>query len=325
MARAATAGGSRGSGRGREADQPRDIPRRGWMDILKRTWSQIGRNHLAMIAAGIAFYALLALFPAIAATISIWGLLADPQQIEQQIDQASTMLPGEAASIITEQARSIAGSTGQGIGLAAIGGILLALYSSSKGAKALIEGLNIAYGEEEQRGFIRLNLIALGLTLAAIVAAILTLGAIAVLPALLGGIGLGSTVATLLALLRWPILFAFAMGMLAVFYRYAPSRDEPRWQWVSWGAGAATLLWLLGSIGFSLYVANFNTYNETYGTLGAVIILLLWLFLSAFVVLLGAQLNAEMEHQTGQDTTRGSPQPRGRRGALVADTLGERR
>jgi membrane protein len=319
MARSATVD----DGRGRRAERPQDIPKPGWRDVLVRTKNEISDDHVSMIAAGVAFYGLLAIFPAIAALISIWGLMFDPRQIEQQIALVSSALPQQAASIITDQARKIASSAGAGMSIAAIAGILLTLYSAAKGMKALIEGLNIIYDEDEKRGFIRLNLVSLALTLGLIAVMIVSLGLIIVAPALLGSLGLGSTVEALVTYLRWPILFVVAIVGLAVLYRFAPSRNQPRWRWVSWGAAIATALWIIGSIAFSIYVRNFGSYNETYGSLGAVVILLMWFWVSAFIVLLGAELNSQMELQTAEDTTRGRPQPMGRRGAHVADTVGE--
>ena len=308
---------------GRGAERPRQIPKAGWRDVLLRSKDEMTRDHVSMIAAGVAFYGLLALFPAMAAIISLWGLAFDPQAIEQQIEQLSGALPEQAAAIVKDQARRLA--SGTGTGLAAIGGLLLTLYSASKGMKALIEGLNIIYGEEEKRGFIKLNLTALLLTFAMIAMMVATLGAIVVLPALLGGLGLDSAVKTLVVWLRWPLLALVAIIGLAALYRLAPSRSKPDWQWVSWGAVIATLIWVIGSIAFSVYVRNFGSYNETYGSLGAVIVLLMWFWLSAFVVLMGAELNSEIEHQTARDSTVGGLQPMGERGAHVADTVGERR
>jgi membrane protein len=308
--------------RGRRAERPSQIPRPGWRDVLLRTWNEVGGDHVSLIAAGVGFYGLLALFPAIAAMIAIWGLLFDPQQIEQQIETVSGLLPQDAAAIVTAQARKVAGGGG-GLSLTAAGGILFALYSASKGMKALMEGLNIIYDEEEERGFFKLNLIALGLTLLMIVAMIAALGAIIIVPILLSFLGLGPVAETLANLLRWPLLFVVALFAMAVIYRYGPSRAQPRWRWVSWGAAIATIIWIIGSIGFSIYVQNFGSYNETYGSIGAVIILLMWFWLSAFIVLLGAELNSEMEHQTERDSTTGPEQPRGRRGAYVADHVGE--
>jgi membrane protein len=309
--------------RGRLAERPQDIPKAGWRDILWRIKDEIADDHVSMVAASIAFYSLLAIFPAIAAMISIWGLMFDPQQITQQIQALSSALPEGAAGIITRQAETVAANSGTGVSLAAVGGILFALYSASKGMKAMIEGLNVVYDEEEKRGFIKLNLLTLALTLGLIGMMIVTLLLITVLPALLGNLGLGDLVRIGLNYARWPLLLVVALVGLAVLYRYAPSRDEPQWQWVSPGALVATVLWLLGSIAFSIYVSNFSSYNETYGSLGAVVILLMWFWLSAFIVLLGAELNSEIERQTMRDTTTGLAQPMGQRGAYAADTVGE--
>jgi membrane protein len=309
--------------RGRQATRPGELGRKGWRDVLFRTKDQVTKDHISIVAAGCAFYGLLAIFPAIAALVAIWGLAADPQQVEQQMSGLTQMMPGEAAGIIQGQVQAVT-QAGPGTGLAAIAGLLFALYSAMKGTQALMEGLNIAYDEEEKRGFFRYYLVALLLTLGIIGAVIAALAIVVIIPAVLNFIGLGGIVETIVALIRWPILFVGALFVLAALYRYAPSRDEPQWRWVSWGAVIATVLWVLGSIAFSIYVRNFGSYNETYGTLGAVVILLMWFWLSAFIVLLGAELNSETEHQTEQDTTEGKPQPRGKRGAHVADTVGRK-
>jgi membrane protein len=308
--------------RGREAERPQEIPKAGWRDIIWRTQAELSGDHVSMVAASIAFYGLLAMFPAVAAIISIWGLMFDPQQIAQQIATVSGALPQDAAAIINDQAQSVAASAGAGISLAAAGGILLTLYSVSKGMKVLIEGLNIIY-DEEKRGFIKLTFVTLILTLGLIVV-IVALGLIAVIPALLGNLGLGDAFRAMLAYARWPLLLVVTLVGLAVLYRYAPSREEPQWQWVSPGAMIATVLWLIGSIAFSIYVRNFGSYNETYGSLGAVVILLMWFWLSAFIVLLGAELNCEIERQTARDTTAGPAKPMGQRRAYAADTVGEK-
>jgi membrane protein len=311
--------------RGRQSTTPSDIPQRGWKDILLRTWDELGGDHVSLIAAGIAFYGLLAIFPAIAAAIALWGLVFDPQDLERQVSAVSAALPPEAATILTDQVRKVAAAAGAGLSFAAIGGLLLALYSSSKGITSLIEGLNVIYDEPEKRGFIKFYLVALGLTLALMVMGLVSLALIALLPALIGSLGLGGFAQTLVVWLRWPLLALLAIVSLAVLYRFGPSRDAPRWRWVSWGAVVATVVWIAGSMLFSIYVRNFAGYNETYGSLGAVVILLMWLWLSAYIVLMGAELNSEMEHQTERDTTRGPDEPMGERGAHVADTVGRER
>lgn len=307
--------------RGRGATRPGEIPKAGWRDILMRTKDEMTRDHITVVAAGVAFFGLLALFPAITALISIAGLTLDPAEVERQLEQVASVLPEDAAGIIEEQAREVA-SSGTGAGLAAAGGILLALYSASKGMKSLMEGMNIAYDEEEQRGFLKLNAVALGLTLFLILGLILALGTTVVLPAVLSFLDLSGTVETLIAVLKWPLLAVLAILGLAVIYRFGPSREAPKWRWISPGAVAATLVWIAASIAFSIYVRNFGSYNETYGALGGVIILLTWLWVSALIVLMGAELNSEMEHQTRADTTTGKPLPKGERGAAKADTVG---
>ncbi len=311
--------------RGRGAERPSAIPGRGWKDILWRTKDEMKEDHVSMVAASVAFYALLALFPAIAASISLWGLAFDPDEIATQVRRLSTVLPDQAAGIVTTQAQQLTAHAGTGLSLAAIGGLLLTLYSASKGVKAVIEGLNIIYDEDESRGFLALNLAAILLTVAALLIVTVSLALIAVLPAVIGFLDLGPTAMMLVSLARWPLLALVALLTLAVLYRYGPSRDAPEWRWVSWGAAAATLVWIISSIAFSIYVSRFGSYNQTYGSLGAVIILLTWMWVSAFIVLMGAELNAEIEHQTRRDTTGGEAEPMGDRGAHAADTLGERR
>ena len=308
--------------RGRSAQGPTEIPKAGWRDILLRVKDEIGKDHVSVVSAGVAFFGLLAIFPGIAALISLAGLVLDPSQVEAQLASATAILPQNAAQIITDQAKQVAGSSNTEVGIAAVFGLLLSLYSASKGMKTLMEGMNITYGEEERRGFIALNLTAFALTLFLIVGMLLALGSAIVLPAIMDFLGLSDTVKSLLIWGRWPIMALLTIFGLAVLNRYGPSRDEPRWQWVSVGAVTATLLWIAGSIAFAVYVQNFGSYNETYGTLGGVIVLLTWLWLSSFIVLLGAELNAEIEHQTSRDSTQGEPQPLGKRDAKVADTLG---
>lgn len=313
------------SQRGRQAERPSQIPKSGWKDVLKRSKEEMARDHVSMVAAGIAFYGLLAIVPAIVATISLWALLFDPQQITQQIANVSHLLPEEAANIIRQQAEQASQDAGAGMSLAAIGGVLFAIYSASRGVDGFMEGLNIIYDEEESRGLLKRTALKLLLTVGAILMTLVTLGVITVIPAIVDLLGVPDVIGTAINLARWPLLMVTAMLAVAILYRYGPDRDEPRWQWTSVGSVVAVLLWLVGSIAFSLYVRNFASYNETYGSLGAVVILLMWFWLSAFIVLMGAELNSEMEHQTKHDTTVGNKEPIGERDAYVADTVGESR
>ncbi len=310
-------------GRGRDALRPQEIPRPGWRDILWRVYQSMTDDHVSIVAAGCAFFGMLALFPAIASLVSIAGLVLDPDAVESQISAVATALPEDAASILTDQAKKVA-SGGAGLGLAAILGLLLALYSASAGVKTLMEGLNIVYQEKESRGFVKRNLVGLALTLLLIAGVLMAFGTVIVAPAVMANVGLGQTVEAWITYARWPIMAVVVAIGLSVIYRQAPSRARPQWRWVLPGAVAATLVWTLFSILFSLYVGNFGSYNETYGALGGVIILLTWMWLSAFIVLMGAELNAEMEHQTARDSTAGPEKPMGDRGAVKADTLGLR-
>ena len=314
---------NRQDGRGRDATTPSQLPRSGWRDIALRVKGEISKDNIDIVAAGVALYALLALFPALIALISLYGWFADPTQVEQQITAFTGVLPQNVQALLTTQMQEIAGGAESTLGVGAILGFLFTLWSASKGMKALFTALNIVYDEEEKRGFITLNALAIVLTLGALVFGIVALALIAILPPLLGHLGLEAIARVAVSLVRWPLLAVAVMGALAVLYRYGPSRDHPQWSWVSWGAVVATVLWLITSILFSVYVANFGSYNETYGSLGVVVVFLMWLYLSAYIVLIGAELNAEMEHQTTRDTTRGAEQPMGRRGAQKADTVGE--
>ena len=318
-----------GDSRGRSADSPSEIPKKGWKDILLRVWDEQSKDNVSMLAAGVAYYALLAIFPAIAALVSIYGLVADPSTIESQLNQLGSLLPPDALSIVSDQARKVATAPSQGLGFGLIFGLLLTLWSASRGTNSLVSALNIAYGEKETRGFLMLAALSMGLTVAGLLFVILAMALIVAVPAAIAIIGLQDTpIGWIASLARWPILAATIMLALAVFYRYAPDRREPQWRWVTWGSGMATVVWLLGSLGFSVYVSNFGSYNETYGSVGAVVVLLLWFNLTSYVVLLGAELNAEIEHQTARDTTDrdGRPaRPLGQRNAYVADTVGERK
>jgi membrane protein len=304
-------------GRGRQAERPQQIPPRGWKDIAKRTMKEVKQDQVPLLAAGVAFYALLSLFPAIIAGVSIYGLVADPTTVRDQIARLTQTLSPETAKLVGEQIRQVTGGAGGALGLATVLGIGVALWSASSGMKALITGINMTYDEAESRKFVKLRGLALLLTLGAMVLMGIALALIVAFPAVTGD--WPTALRWTASVLRWLLLAALLVVGLAVLYRYAPDRDEPRWSWVSWGSGIATLLWVLASIGFSVYATFFGNYNKTYGALAGVIILMFWLFLSAFVVLLGAELNTEMELQTARDTTSGPERPMGDRQAHAAD------
>lgn len=310
-------------GRGRDARRPSEIPSRGWWDVMTRVKHQIAEDHLSIIAAGAALYGFLAVFPGLAALISIYGLITDPASLQKHMTGIERLLPGEAAGIINDQLAEIAKGQESTLGWGLVAGTLIALWSASKGMKSLVESMNIAYDEDEKRGFVKLNAAAILLTVSAILLVIFFLGLIVGVPAVLANVELGTAVENVISWARWPLTALCIIVSLAVLYRYGPSREKPQWRWVSWGAVAATALWVAGSALFSLYVSNFGNYNATYGSLAAIVILITWLLLGAFSILLGAEINAELERQTAVDTTVDEPQPMGRRGAYAADTLGE--
>jgi membrane protein len=325
----ASKGGVRGSSgepaRGREAERPTQIPPIGWKDIVLRAWTEVSEANLFLVAGGVTYAILLALFPGLAALVSIYGLLLDPSQIEKQVGSMTGILPEQARQMLSEELHTLVSSSSGALGLSAILALLLALWSASRGMSGLITALNIAYQEPEKRGFFKLNLVAIGLTIGLTIAGIIVVALVAVLPAAVEFLPLGTLSKWLLLILEWPLLVGFVVVGLAVMYRYAPSRDEPQWKWVSPGAGAAVTLWIAASIGFTVYVAHFNSYSKTYGSLGGVIILLTWLYISSFVILFGAAINAQSEKQTRKDSTVGRPEAMGRRGARAADELGETR
>ena len=316
-----TRGQARGA-RGREADHPGEIPPRGWKDILWRAWAEISDQNLFLIAGGVTYAVLLALFPGLAALVSLYGLAFDTAQIERQVAALSGVLPAQTQELLSQELHSLVESSNGALGFAAIVGLLLALWSASRGMSGLITAINIAYEEKERRGFFKLNLIALGLTLGLVLGGVLAIALVAVLPAAVQLLAVGSATKWLLLLVQWPLLIVLVMAGLAVLYRFGPDRDKPQWRWVTPGAIAATVFWIVASIGFTVYVANFNSYDKTYGSLGGVVILLTWLYLSTLMVLLGAVINAQSERQTRKDSTEGVPRAMGRRGAHAADTLG---
>ncbi len=323
-ANASELGSPRGSrpeaDRGRLARSPSEIPPRGWKDILVRAYKNIGRDRVITIAAGVTFYSILALFPAIAALVSLYGLFADPTAIASHLDSLAGVLPGGAVQLIGDELKRLTAQRNGALGLATLVGLVTALWSANAGIKSLFDALNLVYNEPEKRGLITLNAVSLAFTVATIGFVILALGAMVVLPPVLAYVGSGAD--QLVRILRWPALLIAVALWLAALYRFGPSRSKPKWRWISWGTALSTILWLIVSLLFTWYAANFGSYNKTYGTLGAAIGSMVWIWLSIIVVLLGAEIDAEMEHQTARDTTEGAPKPMGARGATMADTVG---
>jgi membrane protein len=304
---------------GAHAEQPTQIPRKGWWQIARRAWKEAKTDQVPLLAAGVAFKSFLSLFPAMIAAVLIYGLISDPKTVASQAQQIAAALPKDAAGVITTQMTAITSTPQQSLGIGLIIALVFALWSASGGVSNLMTAVNIAYDEQETRGFIKRT--ALSLTVGAIVFVVLTIALVAVAPAVLDNLVGTGPVRWLLEAARWVLLLIAVMVALAVVYRVAPDRDAPKFSWVSVGAVLATIIWLIASLGFSLYVDNFGKYGKTYGALAGVIVLLLWLWISCYIVLLGAEMNAEAEQQTVKDTTEGTPRPLGDRNAVKADTL----
>lgn len=311
--------------RGRLASKPSDIPPRGWKDIVWRGYKNISNHRIMAVAAGVTFYVLLALFPGIAALVSLYGLFADPATISQHLSDLSGFMPEGATQVIGDQLNNLTANGSSTLGLTFLITLAISLWSANSGMKAMFDALNVVYGEREKRSFIKLNALSLAFTLCAIAFMLIALGAMVVLPVVLNYIGLSSIGDWVIRIGRWPALLLLVSLAIAVLYRYAPSRDEAQWRWISWGSAFAAVTWLIVSFLFSYYTSHFGNYNKTYGSLGAVFGFMTWIWLSVMVILLGAELDAEMEHQTVRDTTSGSPKPMGQRGARMADTVGPSR
>jgi membrane protein len=311
--------------RGRQATRPGEVPPRGWLDVLKRTRQGIRDTNASIVAAGVAFYAFLALVPALIAVVAVYGLVANPADVKDQITTFTSALPRDAQKLLSSQLSSITRSAGSGTGIAAAIAIGAALWSASSGIAALNTGLTVVNRENETRGMVKRRLLALVLTLFAVAGLLVMLALVVALPSVLDSIDISGIGSTALELARWPLLAGLLLVGLAVIFRYGPQRRRPRWRWITPGAIVAVIVGLVASIGFSIYVSLLGNYNKTYGTLGAIIIMLLWLYLMAFAVLFGAAMNAELERQTERDTTAGDEEPMGERGAYVADSVGPTR
>lgn len=306
---------------GEEAGEPTEIPARGWWQVVRRAVKECGADNVPILAGGVAFFAFLAIFPAIIAALTLYGLVADPTTVANQVRDLSAALPQQAQPIVADQLQSVASGSGRALGFGLIVSLLAALWSASSGTGNLVKAVNLAYDEDETRGFLKVRGIALLLTIGAIVFLLVTLALVAVVPLVLNVVPLGTLGTVLVQVVRWVLLLAVVVVALAVVYRLAPDRDAPRFAWVSTGSLVAAVLWIVGSLLFSLYVNNFGSYNKTYGAIAGVVVFMLWLYLTSYIVLLGAEINAESERQTRKDTTRGEPAPMGERRASAADEI----
>jgi len=309
-------------GRGRAAHAPTQIPGKGWKDILMRVWGEISDDRVTLIAAGVTYYLLLALFPALTAFVSVYGLVADPQTVTEHVQLLAGILPGGGVEIISGELQRLSSQSAGSLSVALIISILMALWSASAGVKSLFEAMNVAYDEKETRGFIKLNALALAFTLGGVIAALLMIGVVIVLPAALSFLGLGTALEWVIRIAGYLAAAAIMTLGIAALYRWGPSRQVAKWRWITPGAVLAIVVMLLVSLLFSWYVANFGNYNKTYGSLGALIGFLTWVWLSVTILVVGGELNSEIEHQTAEDSTTGPSRAMGQRGAKMADTLG---
>lgn len=304
---------------GSQADSPAEIPAKGWFQITKRSLKEVGEDNLTLIAGGIAYSWFLSLFPMMIAAVSIYGLVVDPSEVQAQVDDFASGLPQAAQDLILKQLQSISSSSGGGMSLTLILSIALALWSASAGMAGLVQALNIAYDEKDERNFVIKRGLAILLTIGFLVFIALAIILVGVFPIVLSALGTNAFVTVLAQIIRVVVLVATFGLFLALLYRVAPHRDAPQLKWLSLGAVVATVIWVVASVLFSFYVDNFGSYSETYGALAGVVVLLLWFWLTALVILLGAEINAETEAQTEKDSTTGPPQPLGQRQAVKAD------
>ena len=287
-----------------------------------QTYERINDDRLLATAAGVVFFGLLAVFPAITALVSSYGLFADASTIGNNLRTLAMMLPEGSFQIVQDQIARVLAKGNTSLGAAFLFGLALAIWSANAGVKAIIDALNVVNEEREKRGFLKLNLLSLAFTTGGIAALLLMVGAVVAFPLALDHLGIGPDGKLIVSLARWPLLFLVLLVALGLLYRFGPSRRQARWEWLSVGTVTAALLWIAGSSALSWYLSNFGNYDATYGSLGAAIGLMMWMWMSAIIVLCGAELNSEIEHQTARDSTVGRPKPMGARGAVMADTLG---
>jgi membrane protein len=314
---------SREKGRGRQAETPAQIPPRGWIDIFWRVLRSLGEDRVFSTAGAVAFFTLLAVFPAIAAVVSLYGLFADGITIASHMTILAGLLPFGVLQVISDQVALVLQQRNQTLGTAFVVALVIAFGSANSGIASLFDALNVVYNEKEKRSYTQFYATTFLFTLAGLGFVVVAIGAVVVFPLILESLGLKGSTESLLSILRWPALFATVCTSLACLYRFGPSRSDARWRWVTWGSVVASVLWLVASMIFSAYVATFDSYNRIYGSLGAGVGFMVWLWISAVILLLGGKMNAEMEHQTARDTTTGAPRPLGARGAVVADHVGQ--
>jgi membrane protein len=312
----------RGDGsRNQMAQTPTQTPPAGWRDILLRVFHGISEDRITTISGGVTFFILLALFPGLAGLISLYGLVADSSTIAQHLDSLAGILPAGGVQILRDELQQLTLQPPQKLGFATVTSLAISLWSANGGIKAMFEGLNAVYEEAEKRSFIKLNAISLVLTLGALVFAVASLLTITIVPKLLSFLRLAG-IGEIVLFARWPVLLVIASLMIAVIYRFGPSREQPQWRWISPGSIFAALTRITASLLFSWYTSHFGNYNKTYGSLGAAVGFMTWIWISTMVILVGAKINAELEHRNGVDTTVGSPLARGKRIARMADAVG---
>lgn len=310
-----------GEDHGRDALSPHEIPLRGWVAVIRRVVLLVARNRLMQESAAVTFYTLLAIFPALAATVSIYGLVADPGTIQNLIDALTGILPAAALGLLHGELDKLIENTHRGLSLGIGFGIATTLWSANQGSKALFETLNVIYREPEKRSYPYFVVVAMAFTFGAILFVMAAMIGVVVLPQLLEALHLPVSSRFLISLVRWPAILALVALFLAALYRFGPSRENAKWRWVTWGGSLAALSWIAVSLAFSWYVQNFGNFDRTYGSLGAGVGFMVWIWLSTLVALCGAQLNSELEHQTSVDTTTGDWRPLGLRGATQADSV----
>jgi membrane protein len=300
------------------------MPARDWLDILRRTWKDAGKKNLSLVAAGVTHYLLLALFPALAALISVWDLVAKPADVTKSVQSLSGILSPSTVKLISTELHQLVSASSKSLGLGAAICIAITLYSGVRGMTGMMAALNIAYDQPEERGYIKFYATALLLTVVVIVGGLIALALVAGLPAVLSDAGMHGHGRWVGLLVEWPLLIVFAIGMVALIYRYGPDGSKPQWKWTSLGVITATILWIVGSILFSVYVYYFGNYNKMYGSLGMPLVLLTWMWLSVFVVLFGAEINGEAERRARRDIVVSRPLPTGKRDAEDANTVARR-